>query len=72
MIQSPPKVVRLAADLHEHLAQTPLPTARSQAFNTALSVLGREHWTEPKPPKPNGLVADTDPTLVHEVLHISE
>jgi len=72
MTHSPPKLVRLAAILHEDLVQAPSPTARSQAFDTALSDLGGEHRTEPKPPKPNGLEADADPKLAQEILHISE
>ena len=72
VVNRPPQVVRLAVDLHEDLVQMPFPFARSQALDSALLNLGREHRTEPVPPKPDSLVANFDPSFVEQVFYIAE
>ena len=72
MIDSPPKIVSLAVDLHEHLIQMPTPSAGFHARNTSFSYLRREQWTEPMPPKSHSFMADIDATFVEQIFHIAK
>jgi len=50
MINGPPKVVRLAIDLHEDLVD--VPTLLGVAFHSADPLafdIGCKHWSEPVP-----------------------
>ena len=56
----PPKVVPLAADLHDDFVQVPTPAAVYHAFDTTFRDLRGEDRAKPVPRKPNRLVADFD------------
>ena len=43
----------------------------AQVRDPLLSDLGGEHRTKPVPPKPDGLVADVDPTLGQQILDVA-
>ncbi len=62
----------LAVDLHEHLVQMPAPLAGFHARNPPFSDLGREHRTEPMPPKSDGFMADIDAALMQQIFHIAK
>ncbi len=71
MIHSPPEVVPLAVDLHEHLIQMPLPL-RICAHLTApfpANISGK-YWAKSVPPKSNRLMADVDTAFIQKVLHV--
>jgi hypothetical protein len=73
VIDSPPKVVCHAVDLHVDLVQMPLPlTARAHRLDTLAADLGGKHRTEPVPPVSHRLVANFDATLVQKIFDISE
>jgi len=65
MINGPPKVVSLPADLHEHLVHMPfLVRVAHDRLRSSLADLRCEFETEPLPPKPNGFEAHVDATFV--------
>ena len=69
----PPKIMCLAINLHKHLVQMPLPIRiRTHLANSLTTDLGGEHRSKSVPPKSYSFVADIDPTLVEQVLHIPE
>lgn len=71
MIHSAPKVVRLAIDLHEHLVEVPFPVPKAPHPRAALATnIGREKRTEPVPPQSHSFVADVDPALEEQILHV--
>ena len=71
MVDSPPRVVRLAIDLYEHLVQMPLPLRPgAQPLGTFLADLRSENQAEPVPPEPHRLVADVDAALVQKILYV--
>ena len=72
MINRAPQVVSLAVDFHEHLIQMPAPLAGFHARNPPLSDLGREHRTEPMPPKSHSFMAHINPALMQQIFHIAE
>lgn len=72
VIDGPPKVVAFSVHLHKHLVQVPPPAARLHALNAPFSDLGGEHFTEPVPPKSNGLLAHVDAALVEQIFHVSQ
>ena len=72
MIDSPPKIVSFAVDLHENLVQMPAPLARFHAFVPAFADLGGEHWAEAMPPISHRFVVDIDVTLMEQVFHIAQ
>jgi hypothetical protein len=54
----------LAVDLHENLVEVPMPVREStHPIAPFTADLSGEHWPEPVPPKPHGLVADGDAAL---------
>jgi hypothetical protein len=48
----------------------PAPSAGFHSGNSALSDLCGEHWAEPVPPEPDGLVADVNATLMEQVFDV--
>jgi len=44
----------------------------SHLHDLPLSDLGGEHRAKPVPPKPDGLVADVDPTLGQKILDVAK
>jgi len=72
VIDSPPEVMPLTVDLHEHRVQVPLPAAQSYPIDTAFADLGGEHRAKPVPPKPHRLVANVGAALVEQIFHISQ
>jgi hypothetical protein len=55
---------------HPHPNATPLRIA-AHVRDPLLSDLGRKHWPEPVPPKPDDLMADVDPAFGQEILDIA-
>ena len=73
VINSPPKVVSHAVDLHVDFVQVPLPlTASAHRLDPLASDLGGEHRTEPVPPVSHRLVTDLDTPLMQEILDVSK
>ena len=72
MIDSAPKMVPLAVDLHKHLVEVPAPTAELQPPDAAPPDLGCEHRAEPIPPVAHRFMADIDAAFVQQILHLSE
>jgi hypothetical protein len=73
VIRSPPKIVRLAVDLHEYLIQMPLPVCpRPHSINPFPADLSGKYWAKSTPPKPNGFVADIDTAFVQKILNIAK
>ncbi len=71
MIHSPPKIVRLAVNLHEHLVQVQLPVRICALLaDPFLADFSGEYWAKSVPPKSNRFVADIDAAFVQKVLHI--
>jgi hypothetical protein len=65
MIHSPPKIVRLAVDLHEHPIQMPEPlVAIPHRLHPPATDLDSEQRAKSGPPKPHRLMADVDAALV--------
>jgi hypothetical protein len=65
VIHSPPKVVHLAVDLHEHLIQVPLPIwICALLADPFLADLSGKQRAKSVPPKPNRFVADIDAAFV--------
>jgi hypothetical protein len=73
VIHGPPKIVRLAVNLHEHLVQVPLPIGiyAHLAVPFLADLCGKQR-AKSVPPKPNRFVAYVDPALVQQVLDIAE
>ena len=71
MIYSPPKIVPLAVDPHDHLVQVPLPVRicahRADPF---LADLSGKKRAKSVPPKPNRFVTDVDAAFVQKILHV--
>ncbi|MFT5065250.1 MAG: hypothetical protein ACI9PY_003763 [Ascidiaceihabitans sp.] len=73
MIHSPPKVVRLAVDFHEHLIQVPLPIRIcAHLADPFLADLCGKQRAKSVPPKSNRLIADVDVAFVQKILDIPE
>jgi hypothetical protein len=73
MIDGAPEVAEPAIDLHERLVQMPTPLRiAAHVCYPPLADLGGEHRAKPVPPKPNGLMADVDPTLGQEILDVAQ
>jgi hypothetical protein len=73
VIHGPPKVVRLAVNLHENFVQVPLPVRiRPQLLHPLPPDFGSKHRAKSVPPKPNRLMADVDAAFVQKILHISK
>jgi hypothetical protein len=71
VIHSPPKVVRLAVDLHENLIQVPLPIwICAHLAEPFLADLCGKQRAKSVPPKPNRFVADVDVAFVQQTLHV--
>jgi hypothetical protein len=71
VVNSSPKVVRLAIDLHENLAQVQLPVRiGSHPAYPVSPDLRRKHRAKSVPPKPDSFMADLDATLVQQILDI--
>ncbi len=71
MINSPPKVMRLAVDFHKDLIQMPLPVGvRAHPVGSISPDLGCKHRAKSVPPEPNRFVTDFDATLVQQILNI--
>ena len=69
MVDGAPEIKELAIDLHNHLVQMPaLLRIGSHLHDLPLSDLGGEYRPKPVPPKPDGLMADVDPTLGQKIL----
>jgi hypothetical protein len=72
MIHSPPKIVRPTVDLHEHLVQMPLPVcSRPHSITPSRADLCGKHRARFVPPKPDGLMADVDASLVQKIFHVA-
>jgi len=73
MVDGAPEIKELAIDLHKDLVQMPAPLRiGSHLRDPRLSDLGREYRPKPVPPKPDGLVADVDPTLGQKILDVAQ
>jgi hypothetical protein len=73
MINGPPKVVSLAADLHEHLVHVPFPVqVTPHRLRSPLADLQCEFGTEPLLPKPNRFIAHFDVAFVQQIFDIPE
>ena len=73
IIHGPPKIERLAVDLHEHLTQMPLPVCpRPHSVNPSAPNFSGKQWAKSVPPKPNRLMADVDAALVQKLLNIAK
>ena len=73
VINGAPEVVGFTFDLHEDLVEMPTPVVRALVKSLlALFELLRKQSTKPVPPKPYCLVAHVDPTLVEQVLDLSQ
>lgn len=73
MIDRAPQVVGFAVDLHEHLIKVPAPLAEGAhvADTTPAHVAGK-HRTKTIPPEADGLVAQIDTTLEHQVFDVPQ
>ncbi len=72
VIDSPPQIMCVAIDLHEHLVEVPSPTAGLHPLNPTLPDLGGKHRAEPMPPVSDRLVADIDAPFVQQILYVPE
>jgi len=73
VIHSPPKIVRLAVDLHEYLIQMPLPVCpRPHSINPSAANFSGKQRAKSVPPKANGLMADVDAAFVQKILNIAK
>ena len=73
MIYGSPQVMCLTVDLHENLVQMPLPIGVcSHPLDTLPSDLESKHRAKSVPPETDRFMADTDPSLVQQVLDISK
>ena len=73
VIDGPPEVAKFAVDLHERFIQMPPPLRKAaHVRRSPLADLGGEYRAEAVPPKPDGLVADADPTLRQKILDVAK
>ncbi len=73
MIDSPPKIVPLAIDLHENLVEVSLAFREcTKLLDPFASNLRSKHWAEPVPPESDGFVADIDPAFVQQIFDIPQ
>ena len=72
MVHRASEVVPLAVDLHKHIVEIPLPTARLHPYDSALLDLVGEQWTEPVPPEANSLVAYIDAPFMKQILDVPQ
>ncbi|KCZ87972.1 hypothetical protein HJO_16350 [Hyphomonas johnsonii MHS-2] len=73
MVDSPPKIVPLAAYLHEYVVQVlPLMWATSHRFRSAFPDFASEVCAEPIDPETDVFVADIDAALVEKVFNVSQ
>jgi hypothetical protein len=73
MVDGAPEIKELAIDLHNDLVQMPAQLRiGSHLHDLPLSDLGGEYRPKPVPPKPDGLVADVDPTLGQKILDVAQ
>jgi hypothetical protein len=71
VIHWPPKIVRLAVNLHEHLVQVPLPIwVSAHLADPFLADLSGKQRAKSIPLKPNRLMADVDAAFVQKIIHI--
>jgi transposase len=69
---SPPKIVRLAVDLHEDLVEMPSPLRMRAIMNPSFPDLRGKNRAEPIPPETHRLVADTDATLEQQIFNLPQ
>ena len=73
MVDSSPKIVGLAIDLHKDLIEVPLPLRDlAHVARSADADLAGEHRAETVHPLPHALVANVDPAFVEEVFNIAQ
>src|SRR5580700_11402905 len=73
MVDGAPEIKELATDLHNDLVQMPAQLRiGSHLHDLPLSDLGGEYRPKPVPPKPDGLVADVDPTPGQKILDVAQ
>ena len=73
LVDRSPQVMHLAVDLHIHLVEVSLPmTEAPHPADPLASHVRSEHWAQPAPPVPHGLMADVDPALCQQVFHIAQ
>ena len=73
MVDGAPKIAELAVDPHNDLIQMPAPLRTAAHMRHAsLADLGREHWTKPVPPEPDGLMTDVDSALGQQILDVAQ
>ena len=71
LIDRPPQVDHLAAQLHVHLVEMPSPLAKpAHPADPLPAHIGSEHRAEPVPPVAHRFVADVDASLEQQVLDI--
>jgi len=71
VILSPPKVVRLAANLYENLVEMPLPVRISPHPARSIATdFSNKHWAKSVPPKTDRFVAYIDAPLVKNIIDI--
>jgi len=65
MVNSPPQIMGLAIDFHEHLIKMPLPIRMiGNWVHPFFADLTLEHWAKFIPSVTNGLVTNIDTSLV--------
>jgi hypothetical protein len=73
VIDFPPKIVRLAFNLHGYLVQVPLPVRICAHLTDPFPAnLSGKHRAKSVPPKPNRLMADVDAAFVQKIFHIPQ
>ena len=72
VIHGPPKIMRLAIDLHENLIQVPLPVRVRMTIDPTFPKISSKQRSKPVPPKANCLVADLDAAFMQQILHIPQ
>ena len=68
MVNGPPKITQLAADLNEYLVEIPGVTISALSFLKLSSVFR----AEPVAPLPNGFIRDGNPTFDQKIFNISK
>ena len=72
-VESSPQVDHLAVQLHVYFVQMPAPVAEPPHATDPLTAnVACEQRTEPVPPQPDRLVADVDPALEQQILHVAQ
>jgi hypothetical protein len=65
--------VNSTVDLHKHLIEVPAPLfAAAHSFHPLTTNFSGKHRTKPVPPIAHYFVANLDPTLMQEVLHVAQ